>query len=120
MTEPVILIFQPRNDVNVCGIPQRSYPLDRVPEEGDTLCLQAKKTFRASSGGAPARDMTIPYLDGEYRVLEVWAGEGNLLHPNNGCPYYSFTDDLTGYGIRVEKIGQAKGTPIKADVLFGL
>lgn len=56
-------------------------------------------------------------------VTEVWAGNGDLLHPNSGCSFYSFKKEAEGYGIRVawetEDI-PAGMKPVEAAVVFGL
>jgi len=121
--EPVVMIFRERNDANVCCIPFSGYPTSKVPEIGDKFPLHAQKTFRASSNGGPVKDIPIEYYNGVVTVTEVWAGEGDLLHPNNGCPMYSFPDDVQGYGIRVAWDSEdiPKGAkPIEAEVIFGL
>lgn len=120
--EPIVVIFRERNDVNVCGIPFSSYPTGKVPEVGDKFPLHAEKTFMVSVGGGPQKPLAVKYFDDLVTVVEVWAGKGDILHPTNGCSFYSFKEDLEGYGIRVardtEKI-PAGTQPIAAEVIFG-
>lgn len=122
--EPVVMIYRERNDVNVCCIPLSVYPTGKVPEVGDKFPLIAKKTFAMSKTfGGETEDTVINYFDDVVTVVDVWAGNGDLLHPNSGCAMYSFNDEAEGYGIRVawETEEIPKGTkPIEAQVIFGL
>jgi hypothetical protein len=123
-TEKVVVIFRERNDANVCVISLSEYPTGKVPAVGDKFPLHAEKTFMTSNTvGGEQTPTKITYIDGLVTVVDVWIGNGDLLHPNNGCPFYSFNDDVEGYGIRIawddEKIPPG-AKPISAEVVFGL
>lgn len=122
--DKVVMIFRERNDANVCVIPLSVYPTGKAPEVGDKIPLHAEKTFMISTSvGGEQTPHTVTYFNHLVTVTEVWVGNGDLLHPNNGCLFYSFNDEVEGYGIRVAWDAEEipSGTkPIPADVIFGL